>query len=200
MSSNDTARYDAGTSHQRSVVATWTRIWIYDPQAPAGVEPWSHVRYQFEPKPANAAWIGLSEITLVDDGWILIERDNLTGDFGVFKKLAKLPLTPGADGAFTGGEKAFYDLRPRLDRDPRLDHRQAGRRRRAAERPRRSSSPTTTASTAGRGRRGSSASAATGTCSGRTVSHHGAQPGAPRSAVPDSRRPHVVLEEERPGL
>ena len=50
----------------------------------------------------------------VDDGWILIERDNLTGDFGVFKKLTKLPLTPGADGAFTSGEKAFYDLRPRL--------------------------------------------------------------------------------------
>ena len=72
------------------------------------------MRYQFEPKPANAAWIGLSEITLVDDGWILIERDNLTGDFGVFKKLTKLPLTPGADGAFTSGEKAFYDLRPRL--------------------------------------------------------------------------------------
>ena len=38
----------------------------------------------------------------------------LTGDFGVFKKLAKLPLSPGTDGAFTRGEKAFYDLRPRL--------------------------------------------------------------------------------------
>ena len=92
---------------------TWTRLWIYDPQAPAATA-WSHVPYQFEPKPANAAWIGLSEITMVDDGWILIERDNLTGDFGVFKKLAKLPLTPGADGAFTRSEKAFYDLRPNL--------------------------------------------------------------------------------------
>jgi hypothetical protein len=88
----------------------WTRIWIYDAQAGT----WSHIPYQLEPKPVNAAWIGLSEITLVDDGWILIERDNLTGDFGVFKKLVKLPLTPGTDGAFTRGEKAFYDLRPRL--------------------------------------------------------------------------------------
>ena len=56
----------------------------------------------------------MSEITLVDDGWILIERDNLTGDFGLFKKLAKLPLSPGADGKFTRSEKAFFDLRPRL--------------------------------------------------------------------------------------
>jgi hypothetical protein len=92
---------------------TWTRLWIYDPQAPAA-SAWSHVPYQLETKPANAAWIGLSEITLVDNGWILIERDNLTGDFGVFKKLARLPLAPGADGAFSRGEKAFHDLRPRL--------------------------------------------------------------------------------------
>ncbi len=88
----------------------WTRIWVYDPQTAA----WSHIPYQLEVKPANAAWIGLSEITLVDDGWILIERDNLTGDNGIFKKLVKLPLSPGADGAFTRGEKAFHDLRPRL--------------------------------------------------------------------------------------
>jgi hypothetical protein len=88
----------------------WTRIWVYDAQAGT----WSHIPYQLESKPVNAAWIGLSEITLVDDGWVLIERDNLTGDFGVFKKLVKLPLTPGSDGAFTRGEKAFYDLRPRL--------------------------------------------------------------------------------------
>lgn len=88
----------------------WTRVWVYDPQTGA----WSHIPYQLEVKPVNATWIGLSEITLVDDGWILIERDNLTGDNGVFKKLVKLPLSPGADGAFTRGEKAFYDLRPRL--------------------------------------------------------------------------------------
>ena len=88
----------------------WTRIWVFDPEAGS----WNHVCYQLAPKPANAAWVGLSEITLVDDGWILIERDNLTGDFGVFKTLAHLPLTPGTDGAFTRDEKAVYDLRPRL--------------------------------------------------------------------------------------
>jgi hypothetical protein len=96
---------DTGTAEPE-----WTRIWVYDPQTAA----WSHIPYQLEVKPANAAWIGLSEITLVDDGWVLIERDNLTGDNGVFKKLVTLPPSPGADGAFTRGEKAFYDLRPRL--------------------------------------------------------------------------------------
>jgi hypothetical protein len=101
---------DDDPSDTDTLEPTWTRIWVYDAQAGT----WGHIPYQLEPKPANAAWIGLSEITLVDDGWVLIERDNLTGDFGVFKKLSKLPLTPGADGAFTRGEKAFYDLRPRL--------------------------------------------------------------------------------------
>jgi DNA-binding beta-propeller fold protein YncE len=89
---------------------TWTRIWVFDPVAGS----WSHVPYQLAPKPPNAAWVGLSEITLVDDGWILIERDNLTGDFGVFKTLVHLPLTPGNGVAFTRDEKAVYDLRPRL--------------------------------------------------------------------------------------
>jgi Esterase-like activity of phytase len=88
----------------------WSRIWIYDPQTGA----WTHIPYELEPKPANAAWVGLSEITRVDDGWILIERDNLTGDFGLLKTLVKLPLEPGGDGLFTRGEKAVFDLRPRL--------------------------------------------------------------------------------------
>ena len=89
---------------------TWTRIWVYDPQT----STWSHVPYQFEPKPANAAWIGLSEITFTDSGWILIERDNLTGDFGVHKTLVLIPLNPGGDGTFTRDEKSIYDMRPRL--------------------------------------------------------------------------------------
>jgi hypothetical protein len=89
---------------------TWTRIWVYDPQIPS----WSHVPYQLAPKPANAAWIGLSEITHTESGWIVIERDNLTGDFGVYKTLVRIPLSPGADGAFTSDEKSVFDLRPSL--------------------------------------------------------------------------------------
>ncbi len=99
---------DVGTAEP-----SWSRIWVYDPQVAA----WSHVRYELRSKPANAAWVGLSEITLVDDGWILIERDNLTGDFGEIKTLVKLPLAAGGDGAFTADEKSVYDLRPRLTRN-----------------------------------------------------------------------------------
>lgn len=88
----------------------WTRIWIYNPQAAT----WSHVRWQLAPKPANASWVGLSEITLVDGGWILIERDNRTGDFGALKTLAKVDFAAAADGAFANSEKSVYDLRPRL--------------------------------------------------------------------------------------
>ncbi len=101
---------DGGIGGGSATEPTWTRIWVFDPQT----RSWNRVPYELAPKPANAAWVGLSEITLVEDGWILIERDNLTGDFGVFKTLAHLPLTPGTDGAFTRDEKAVYDLRPRL--------------------------------------------------------------------------------------
>lgn len=101
---------DGGLGGGSAAEPTWTRIWVYD--ALAGT--WSHIPYELAPKPAHAAWVGLSEITIVDDGWILIARDNLTGAFGVFKTLVTLPLTPGADGVFTRDEKSVYDLRPRL--------------------------------------------------------------------------------------
>lgn len=92
---------------------TWTRIWVYDPAAP-GDNRWSHIRWQLQPKPQAATWVGLSEITLVDGGWILIERDNRTGDFGLLKTLVRVPLFAGSDGEFSNSEKSIYDLRPRL--------------------------------------------------------------------------------------
>lgn len=92
---------------------SWSRIWVYDPQTAT----WTHVRYELQAKPVNAAWVGLSEITLVDDGWIVIERDNLTGDFGELKALVKLPFAAGRDGAFSADEKSVYDLRRRMRRN-----------------------------------------------------------------------------------
>jgi hypothetical protein len=88
----------------------WTRVWVYDPAAGT----WDHVRWQLAPKPANVTWVGLSEITLVDGGWILIERDNRTGDFGALKTLVNVDLASGADGVFTSDEKRVYDIRPHL--------------------------------------------------------------------------------------
>jgi hypothetical protein len=95
---------DADASEPRS-----TRIWVYDTE----LDTWTHVPYALQPKPANAARVGLSEITRVDHGWIVIERDNLTGDFGELKTLVRLPLDPGPDG-FTQDEKDVFDLGPSL--------------------------------------------------------------------------------------
>jgi hypothetical protein len=91
-----------------------TRLWIYDPQA----ESWSHVSWELAPKPENAAWVGLSEITEVPgtDGYIVIERDNRTGDFAVLKTLVKFDWSGATgDGIVTGGEKRTYDLLPNLN-------------------------------------------------------------------------------------
>ena len=94
---------------------TWTRIWIYDPFAQAPVdERWRFVRWELQPKPANASWVGLSEITRVPGGWILIERDNRTGDFAEIKDLAKIDDAAGSDDEITNAEKSIYDLLPHL--------------------------------------------------------------------------------------
>jgi len=100
-----------------------TRIWVFDPTVANNDAAWSHVPYQFQAKPVDAAWIGLSEITYTPSGWILIERDNLTGSFDSpqgaetangYKTLVRLPLSPGGDNQYTRDEKEIYDLRPVL--------------------------------------------------------------------------------------
>ncbi len=100
-----------------------TRIWVFDPSVASNDAAWTAVPYQFQPKPVDAGWIGLSEITYTPDGWILIERDNLTGSFDTpdgaetgngYKTLVRLPLSPGADQQYTRDEKEIYDLRPAL--------------------------------------------------------------------------------------
>jgi Esterase-like activity of phytase len=100
-----------------------TRLWVFDPSAATNDAAWTHVPYRFQPKPVDAAWIGLSEITYTPHGWILIERDNLTGSFDTppgaettngYKTLVRIPLSPGADNQYTRDEKEIVDLRPAL--------------------------------------------------------------------------------------
>ena len=88
----------------------FTRIWIYDP----ATGDWDFVPWELAPVPANAAWAGLSEITAVDDGsYMLIERDNRTGDFAELKTLVRVSVEDGKDGV-SADEKEVYDLLPAL--------------------------------------------------------------------------------------
>ena len=89
----------------------WTRLWIYDPDA----NVWSHVFWQLAALTPNAAWIRLSEITaLPDGGAIVVERDNLTGDFAGLKSLVRIDGRAASDGLVIAGEKSVYDLLPHL--------------------------------------------------------------------------------------
>jgi hypothetical protein len=85
-----------------------TRIWIYDPSN----DEWDHVAYALEPLPADASWVGLSEITAVPGGFVVIERDNRTGDFAELKTLVKFNRRDVADGLVSRDEKRVYDLLP----------------------------------------------------------------------------------------
>lgn len=90
-----------------------SRLWIYDPK----VKTWDFVAWELAPKPANATWVGLSEITEVPgtDDFVLIERDNRTGDFAALKTLVKIDRDAAADRLITNAEKSTYDLLPDLE-------------------------------------------------------------------------------------
>jgi hypothetical protein len=89
-----------------------TRIWIYDPVADA----WDHVAWELASLPANASWVGLSEVTLAPDGsYVVLERDNRSGDFAGLKTLVKVRHDALADGLISNGEKSVYDMMPDLN-------------------------------------------------------------------------------------
>jgi hypothetical protein len=89
----------------------WTRIWLYDPAAGS----WTFIPWQLAPVPKLAAWTGLSEITLLPDGdLLLVERDNLTGDFAALKTLVRVAADAGSDGLISAADKSVHNLLPRL--------------------------------------------------------------------------------------
>jgi len=89
----------------------FTRLWVYDPRRDA----WSSIAYELAPKPANASWVGLSEVTaLRGGGLLLIERDNRSGDFAELKTLVRVGRHALRDGRITAGEKRVFDLVPEL--------------------------------------------------------------------------------------
>jgi len=88
-----------------------TRIWVYDVKR----NKWKHILYLLESVPSDASWVGLSEITRVEGGFVVIERDNRTGDFAEIKWLVHFSDEALADGIVTRAEKKVYDLLPDLN-------------------------------------------------------------------------------------
>lgn len=89
----------------------WTRIWIYDP----GADTWTHIFWELAPLSPNAAWTGLSEITRLSGGdFLLVERDNLTGDFAARKTLVRVDGSTASDDVISNSEKSLYDLLPHM--------------------------------------------------------------------------------------
>ncbi len=88
-----------------------SRIWTYDPST----GQWGGFGYALEDLPENASWVGLSEITAVKGGYVVIERDNRTGDFAALKTLVYFSERATRDGLVTADEKRVYDLLPALN-------------------------------------------------------------------------------------
>jgi DNA-binding beta-propeller fold protein YncE len=86
-----------------------TRLWIYDPAR----EAWSHVAYALEPIPESASWVGLSEISRVPGGLVLVERGNRSGDFARLEQLVHVERGALRDGV-SRADKRTFDLIPSL--------------------------------------------------------------------------------------
>jgi hypothetical protein len=85
-----------------------TRIWIYDPQSGS----WDRVAWELAALPTDPSWVGLLAITRSPDGdYVLIERDNRTGDFAELKTLVKVSVA-AITGGVSAAHKSVYDLLP----------------------------------------------------------------------------------------
>lgn len=90
----------------------WTRIWIYDPKSGS----WDYINWELAPLPQNASWVGLSEITEIAGGaYVVIERDNRTGDWAELKTLARFRVKDAFDGLVGAADKSVYDLIPKME-------------------------------------------------------------------------------------
>jgi sugar lactone lactonase YvrE len=86
-----------GSGADETVWLAVQREWKDDPKGFARIlsyrpatGQWGQVRYPLEP--AGEGWMGLSEITTVPGGFVLIERDNLIGPDAKVKRLTRVSL------------------------------------------------------------------------------------------------------------
>lgn len=85
----------------------FTRIWVYDPSTAY----WGYVAYELAPIPENASWVGLSEITRTSDrNYMVIERDNRTGDFANVKSVVNFDVESALDGLISVDDKDVFDI------------------------------------------------------------------------------------------
>jgi hypothetical protein len=84
---------------------------VYDVGRNKWLDP---IIYELATKPVNASWVGLSEVTRVDGGFVVIERDNRTGDFAELKSLVYFSDAAIADGRVSASEKIVVDIIPDL--------------------------------------------------------------------------------------
>ncbi len=87
-----------------------TKVWQYSPAAAAWL---GSTDYALDPRPEHASWVGLSEITFVDGGFVFIERDNRTGDFAEVKMLTRV-MAGDFDGGIDSVEQDVVDLLPAM--------------------------------------------------------------------------------------
>jgi hypothetical protein len=86
-----------GEGAEETVWLAVQREWKDDPKGFARIlsyrpatGQWGQVRYPLEP--AGEGWMGLSEITAVPSGFVLIERDNLIGPDAKVKRLTRVSM------------------------------------------------------------------------------------------------------------
>lgn len=86
-----------GTGAAETVWIAVQREWKDDPKGAVRLLAYTpatgafgQVRYPLEPK--GAGWVGLSEITAVDGGFVIVERDNLVGAAAKVKLLTRVSL------------------------------------------------------------------------------------------------------------
>ncbi len=90
----------------------YTRIWTYEPDS----GEWGHIAWQLAALPPNASWVGLSEISAAPWGtFVVIERDNRTGEWAELKSLVAFHGSALSDGTVTAGDKRVYDAIPKLE-------------------------------------------------------------------------------------
>ncbi len=104
--------YTSGSHCQdRDDAKGMTRLWRYNPVN----QRWDSIAYELQATPEDASWVGLSEIKRAPDGaYLLIERDNRTGEYAAVKDLVRVPAGALRDGRIEASETTRIDLIPHL--------------------------------------------------------------------------------------